>query len=74
MPLHPARSTGGIAQTTFDRIGEAIATFESLLEVNPFSSKYDYVMAGNAEFTPVEKAGYAAEVQSRREVDLLARA
>jgi len=26
--------------------------------VNPFSSKYDYVQAGKAQFTPEEKAGY----------------
>ena len=26
--------------------------------MNPFSAKYDYVMAGKAEFTPEEKAGY----------------
>jgi len=48
----------GIAQTTFDRIAESIAAFEGSPEVTPFSSKYDYVMAGKAEFTPEEKAGY----------------
>jgi cytochrome c peroxidase len=57
-PLHLHAVDRGIAQTTFDRIGEAIAAFESSPEVNPFSAKYDYVMAGKAEFTPEEKAGY----------------
>jgi cytochrome c peroxidase len=57
-PIHLSAVDRGIAQTTFDRIGEAIAAFESSPEVNPFSAKYDYVIAGNAEFTPEEKAGY----------------
>jgi len=35
-----------------------VATFESSAKVNSFSSKYDYVMAGKAQFTPDEKAGY----------------
>src|SRR6266849_6662228 len=58
LPLHLGAIERGIAQTTFDRIGEAIAAFETSPEVTPFSAKYDYVMAGNAEFTPEEKAGY----------------
>jgi cytochrome c peroxidase len=32
--------------------------FEGSPEVNPFSSKFDYVMAEKAKFTPEEKAGY----------------
>jgi len=58
LPLHLRAVERGIAQTTFDRIGDAIAAFESSPEVNPFSSKYDFVMAGKAQFTPEEKAGY----------------
>ncbi len=58
LPLHLGAVDRGIAQSTFDRIAEAIAAFESSPEVNPFSAKYDYVMAGKAEFTPEEKAGY----------------
>ena len=58
LPVHLGPVDRGIAQTTFDRIAEAIATFEGSPEVAPFSSKYDYVMAGRAEFTPQEKAGY----------------
>lgn len=57
-PVHLDAVERGIAQTTFDRIGQAIAAFETSPEVNPFSSKYDYVMAGKAEFTPEEKMGY----------------
>ena len=58
LPVHLGAIDRGIAQSTFDRIGEAIAAFETSPEVTPFSSKYDYVMAGKAEFTPEEKAGY----------------
>ena len=58
LPVHLDAVDRGIAQTTFDRIAEAIAAFETSPEVNPFSSKYDYVMAGKAVFTPEEKAGY----------------
>jgi cytochrome c peroxidase len=58
LPLHLGAVDRGIAQTTFDRIAEAIAAFEGSPEVSPFSAKYDYVIAGKAEFTPDEKAGY----------------
>ena len=58
LPVHLGAVDRGIAQTTFDRIAEAIAAFEGSPEVNPFSAKYDYVQAGKAEFTPEEKAGY----------------
>jgi cytochrome c peroxidase len=58
LPLQLAAVDRGTAQTTFDRIGEAIAAFEGSPVVSPFSAKYDYVMAGKAAFTPDEKAGY----------------
>jgi cytochrome c peroxidase len=58
LPLHLEAVERGIAHSTFDQIAEAIAAFESSPDVNPFSAKYDYVMAGKAEFTPEEKAGY----------------
>jgi cytochrome c peroxidase len=58
LPLHLGAVDRGIAQATFDQIAEAIAAFEGSPEVNSFSAKYDYVMAGKAEFTPEEKAGY----------------
>src|SRR5216684_3775575 len=59
LPVHLSAIDRGISNRTFDQIAEAIATFEASSEVNPFSSKYDYVMAGKAQFTPDEKAGYA---------------
>jgi len=59
LPVHLNAMDRGFSNRTFDQIAEAIATFESSSEVNQFSSKYDYVMAGKAQFTPDEKAGYA---------------
>jgi len=46
------------ANGTFDRIAEALAAYDASSEVNAFSSKFDYVMAGKARFTAAEKAGY----------------
>jgi cytochrome c peroxidase len=57
-PVHLGDVDRGIVQTTFDQIAEAIAAFETSPEVNPFSAKYDYVMAAKAEFTPEEKFGF----------------
>jgi cytochrome c peroxidase len=58
LPVHLASVDRGIAQGTFDQIAQSIAAYEGSAEVNPFSSKYDYVMAGKAQFTPDEKMGY----------------
>lgn len=58
LPVHLSAFDRGSSNRTFDEIAEAIATFESSSEVNQFSSKYDYIMAGKAQFTPEEKAGY----------------
>jgi cytochrome c peroxidase len=57
-PVQLAVVDRGIAHATYDQIAQAIAAYEGSPEVNPFSSKYDLVMAGNAQFTPAEKAGY----------------
>jgi cytochrome c peroxidase len=59
LPVHLSALDRGSSNRTFDEIAEAIATFESSTEVNQFSSKYDYVTAGKAQFTPDEKEGYA---------------
>jgi len=58
LPVHLGAVDRGIAQTTFDQIAQAIATFEGSPEVAPFSSKFDYALVGKTEFTPEEKAGY----------------
>lgn len=42
----------------YDRIASAIAAFESSTEMNPFSSKFDAVMASEASFTASEQRGF----------------
>jgi cytochrome c peroxidase len=42
---------------TYDLIAEAIAAYEASSEVNPFTSKYDYYLAGRAELTEQEAWG-----------------
>jgi cytochrome c peroxidase len=58
LPVHLSPVDRGIAEATFDSIAQSIAAYEGSAEVNPFSSKFDYVTAGKAQFTPDEKAGY----------------
>jgi cytochrome c peroxidase len=58
-PVHLNAVDRGAANRTFDQFGEAVAAYEASTEVNPFSSKYDFMQAGKTEFTPEEKAGYA---------------
>jgi cytochrome c peroxidase len=58
-PVHLSAIDRGAANRTFDQVAEAIAAYESSSEVNAFSSKFDFVMAGEAKFSPDEKAGYA---------------
>jgi cytochrome c peroxidase len=59
LPVHLASIDRGIANQTFDGMAQSIAAYEGSTEVNSFSSKYDYVMAGKDQFTPDEKIGYA---------------
>jgi cytochrome c peroxidase len=58
MPVHLTPVDRGIAQATFDKIAQAIAAYEGSSEVNSFSSKYDYVLAGKTKFSAEENAGY----------------
>jgi cytochrome c peroxidase len=44
-------------QKILTNVGDAIAAFESSEEVNPFSSKFDAVLKGNATFTETESKG-----------------
>lgn len=51
-------------ETGYDQIAEAIAAYEASREVNPFTSKYDYYLAGKVKLTPQELRGlklYEAE-------------
>ena len=41
----------------YDKVGLSIAAFEASKEVSPFSSKFDYYLKGEAQFTKKEKAG-----------------
>jgi cytochrome c peroxidase len=41
----------------YDRLGYTIAAYEGSAEVNQFSSKYDYYLAGEVELTPMEAWG-----------------
>jgi len=44
---------------TYDRIGLSIAAYEASNEVNQFSSKYDYYLAGEVNLTEEEAQGLA---------------
>jgi cytochrome c peroxidase len=46
-------------ELAYERIGRSIAAFERSNEVNPFSSKYDFFLAGMVELTPQESLGLA---------------
>jgi cytochrome c peroxidase len=44
-------------EAAYDNIGLSIATYEGSSEVNPFTSKYDYYLAGMVDLTKEEKKG-----------------
>src|SRR5262249_8818558 len=44
--------------TTFDQMAQSIAGYEASAEVTTFTSKFDAVQAGKAQFTPQEQLGY----------------
>jgi cytochrome c peroxidase len=44
-------------EQTYENIARAIAAYERSIEVNPYSSKYDYYLAGMAELTEEETWG-----------------
>ncbi|PWB49387.1 MAG: cytochrome C [Candidatus Methanoperedenaceae archaeon] len=46
-----------ITDDAFNNIARSIAAYERSTEVNPFTSKYDYYMKGNATLTPKEMRG-----------------
>src|SRR3984893_2461118 len=57
-PVHLGPLDRGRAATTFDQMAQSIAGYEASAEVTPFTSKFDAVLAGKAQFTPQEQAGY----------------
>jgi cytochrome c peroxidase len=59
LPVHLNPVERGRVQATFDQMAQSIAGYEAAHEVTAFSSKFDAVMAGQAQLTPQEQAGYA---------------
>jgi cytochrome c peroxidase len=57
-PVHLSPADRLRADHIYDEFGLAISAYEFSPEVSPFTSKYDYVQAGNDQFTPQEKLGY----------------
>ena len=43
----------------YDLIGYSIAAYEASPEVNAFTSKWDYALAGKAKLTKLEQKGFA---------------
>src|SRR5262245_30245171 len=58
MPVHISELDRGRAAATFDQMAQSIANYEVSAEVTTFTSKFDAVQAGNAQFTPAERLGY----------------
>src|SRR5258707_7095071 len=58
LPLHLSPADRLRADHIYDEFGLAVSAYEFSPEVSPFTSKYDYVQAGNDQFTPQEKLGY----------------
>jgi cytochrome c peroxidase len=48
----------GRAAATFDQMAQSIAGYEAAAEVTAFTSKFDAMLAGKAQFTAQEQAGY----------------
>jgi cytochrome c peroxidase len=57
-PLQLSTSDRTLAAKDFDEFGQAIAAYESSDSVSPFTSKFDYFLAGKATLTTQEQNGY----------------
>lgn len=57
-PVHLSAADRARADHVYDDFALAVSAYEFSPEVSPFTSKYDAVQAGNAQFTPQEKLGY----------------
>ncbi len=44
--------------TAFDQVADAIAAFEATAAFNPFTSKFDYFLAGQVQLTAQERNGF----------------
>lgn len=58
MPVHLDPRDRGRAGTTFDQMAQSIAGYEASAEVTTFTSMFDAVLAGKAQFTQQQQAGY----------------
>ncbi len=57
MPVHLNPADRGRAAATFDQMAQSIASYEASAEVSAFTSKFDAVQAGKAQFTAQEQTG-----------------
>src|SRR5437763_5973179 len=51
MPVHLGELDRGRAAAAFDQMAQSIAQYEASAEVTPFTSKFEAVLAGKAQFT-----------------------
>src|ERR1700716_2175777 len=58
LPVHLSPIDRGRVGTTFDQMAQSIAGYEASAEVTSFTSKFDATLAGKAQFTAQEQAGY----------------
>ena len=58
-PVHLSVPDRQRSDRVYDAFGLSASAYEASPEVSPFTSKYDYVQAGKAQFTPQEEIGYA---------------
>jgi cytochrome c peroxidase len=57
MPVHLNPVDRGRVAATFDQMAQSIASYEASPDVSAFTSKFDAVQAGKAQFTAQEQAG-----------------
>jgi cytochrome c peroxidase len=57
-PLQLSPTDRTLANKDFDEFAQAIAAYEGSDSVSPFTSKFDYYLAGKATLTPQELNGY----------------
>lgn len=60
----PATASATDIQAAFDRVGLAMAAFERLPSISPFTSKFDYYLANKASLSAQEQRGYALFLRS----------
>src|SRR5258705_8751081 len=58
LPVHLSPIDRGRVGATFDQMAQSIAGYEASAEVTSFTSKFDAVLAKQAQFTPQEQQGY----------------